>query len=108
MLISLAFASDSYEGGRCRPVISGSTSDGVPHLSATGLGHPVLRGDSLGRGSFVPNDVKIGGSRQSSFILLTGPNMGGKSTLLRQVCLAVILAQVTPSFTWVYLNPFNL
>ncbi|XP_018475958.1 DNA mismatch repair protein MSH6 [Raphanus sativus] len=94
VLISLAFASDSYEGGRCRPVISGSTSDGVPHLSATGLGHPVLRGDSLGRGSFVPNDVKIGGSRQSSFILLTGPNMGGKSTLLRQVCLAVILAQI--------------
>lgn len=95
MLISLAFASDSYEGVRCRPVISGSTSDDVPHLSATGLGHPVLRGDSLGRGSFVPNDVKIGGSKQASFILLTGPNMGGKSTLLRQVCLAVILAQVS-------------
>uniref|UniRef100_A0A1J3DKR0 DNA mismatch repair protein n=1 Tax=Noccaea caerulescens TaxID=107243 RepID=A0A1J3DKR0_NOCCA len=94
VLISLAFASDSYEGVRCRPVISGSTSDDVPHLSATGLGHPVLRGDSLGRGSFVPNDVKIGGSKQASFILLTGPNMGGKSTLLRQVCLAVILAQI--------------
>ncbi|KAF2304770.1 hypothetical protein GH714_037905 [Hevea brasiliensis] len=30
----------------------------------------------------------------ASFVLLTGPNMGGKSTLLRQVCLAVILAQV--------------
>lgn len=94
VLISLAFASDSYEGVRCRPVISGSTSDGVPHLSATGLGHPVLRGDSLGRGSFVPNNVKIGGAEKASFILLTGPNMGGKSTLLRQVCLAVILAQI--------------
>ncbi|ESQ37858.1 hypothetical protein EUTSA_v10028364mg [Eutrema salsugineum] len=94
VLISLAFASDSYEGVRCRPVISGSTSDDVPHLSATGLGHPVLRGDSLGRGSFVPNNVKTGGSKQASFILLTGPNMGGKSTLLRQVCLAVILAQI--------------
>ncbi|ESQ55376.1 hypothetical protein EUTSA_v10027266mg [Eutrema salsugineum] len=64
-------------------LISGSTSDDVSHLSATGLGHPVLRGDSLGRGSFVPNNVKIG-----------GPNMGGESTLLRQVCLAVILAQI--------------
>ncbi|CAH2072047.1 unnamed protein product [Thlaspi arvense] len=94
VLISLAFASDAYEGVRCRPVISGSTFDDVPHLSATGLGHPVLRGDSLGRGSFVPNNVKIGGSKQASFILLTGPNMGGKSTLLRQVCLAVILAQI--------------
>lgn len=99
MLISLAFASDSYEGVRCRPLISGSTSDDVPHLSATGLGHPVLRGDSLGRGSFVPNNVKIGGAKQASFILLTGPNMGGKSTLLRQVCLAVILAQVKLIFS---------
>ncbi|KFK30776.1 hypothetical protein AALP_AA6G024700 [Arabis alpina] len=94
VLISLAFASDSYDGVRCRPVILGSTSDDVSHLSATGLGHPVLRGDSLGRGSFVPNNVKIGGANQASFILLTGPNMGGKSTLLRQVCLAVILAQI--------------
>ncbi|XP_010456087.1 PREDICTED: DNA mismatch repair protein MSH6 [Camelina sativa] len=94
VLISLAFASDSYEGVRCRPVVSGSRSDDVPHLSATGLGHPVLRGDSLGRGSFVPNNVKIGGAEKASFILLTGPNMGGKSTLLRQVCLAVILAQI--------------
>ncbi|EOA19802.1 hypothetical protein CARUB_v10000048mg [Capsella rubella] len=94
VLISLAFASDSYDSVRCRPVVvSGSTSD-VPHLSATGLGHPVLRGDSLGRGSFVPNNVKIGGAEKASFILLTGPNMGGKSTLLRQVCLAVILAQI--------------
>ncbi|KAL1198069.1 DNA mismatch repair protein MSH6 [Cardamine amara subsp. amara] len=94
VLISLAFASDSYEGVRCRPVILGLTSDDVPRLSATGLGHPVLRGDSLGRGSFVPNNVKIGGAEEASFILLTGPNMGGKSTLLRQVCLAVILAQI--------------
>ncbi|XP_010556697.1 PREDICTED: DNA mismatch repair protein MSH6 [Tarenaya hassleriana] len=95
VLISLAIASDSYEGIRCRPVISGFTSSAnAPYLSATGLGHPILRGDSLGGGSFVPNNVKIGGAGQASFVLLTGPNMGGKSTFLRQVCLAVILAQI--------------
>lgn len=66
-----------------------------PFLVANNLGHPVLRNDTLGDGTFVPNDVSIGGSNKARFILLTGPNMGGKSTLLRQVCLAVILAQVS-------------
>lgn len=95
VLISLAIASDYYEGPTCRPTISGlSNLDEVPCLVAKSLGHPVLRSDSLGKGSFVSNDVNIGGSDCASFILLTGPNMGGKSTLLRQVCLAVILAQV--------------
>lgn len=96
MLISLAIASDYYEGPTCRPSVSGlSNLDEVPYLVAKSLGHPVIRSDSLGNGSFVPNDVNIGGSDGTSFILLTGPNMGGKSTLLRQVCLAAILAQVS-------------
>ncbi|KAJ6972861.1 DNA mismatch repair protein MSH6 [Populus alba] len=95
VLISLAIASDFYEGPACCPTIIGSSlSSEVPCLSAKKLGHPVLRSDSLGKGAFVPNDISIGGSGCASFILLTGPNMGGKSTLLRQVCLAVILAQI--------------
>lgn len=99
VLISLAIASDYYEGPTCRPSILGSSNpDEVPCLSAKNLGHPVLRSDSLGKGTFVPNDVSIGGSDHASFILLTGPNMGGKSTLLRQVCLSIILAQVR--FLW--------
>lgn len=95
VLISLAIASDFYEGPACCPTIIGSSlSSEVPCLSAKKLGHPVLRSDSLGKGAFVPNDISIGGSGCASFILLTGPNMGGKSTLLRQVCLTVILAQI--------------
>lgn len=49
---------------------------------------------------FIPNDVYLGGDLEQSrenlgdLILLTGPNMGGKSTMLRQVCLAIILAQL--------------
>ncbi|PON72400.1 DNA mismatch repair protein [Trema orientale] len=85
VLISLAIASDFYEGQTCQPTILGSSTDEVPRFSATNLGHPVIRSDSLGKGSFVPNDVNIGGSDNPSFILLTGPNMGGKSTLLRQL-----------------------
>ncbi|WCJ22309.1 DNA mismatch repair protein MSH6 [Euphorbia peplus] len=94
VLISLGIASEFYEGRACRPAIQVCSSTEGPHLSAKSLGHPVLRSDSLGKGEFVPNDISIGGSSGSSFLLLTGPNMGGKSTLLRQVCLAVILAQI--------------
>ncbi|EXB28598.1 DNA mismatch repair protein Msh6-1 [Morus notabilis] len=86
VLISLAIASDFYEGPTCQPVIlSSSCTDDVPSFAAKSLGHPVLRSDSLGKGSFVPNDITIGGSGNPSFILLTGPNMGGKSTFLRQL-----------------------
>lgn len=100
VLISLAIASDYYEGPTCRPTFI-DASNTTPCLCARSLGHPVLRSDSLGRGTFVPNHVNIGGSGNASFILLTGPNMGGKSTLLRQVCLAVILAQVMLLFDYI-------
>ncbi|CAG8856861.1 22827_t:CDS:2, partial [Gigaspora margarita] len=42
---------------------------------------------------FIPNDTFLGGD-QPNMILLTGPNMGGKSTLLRQNCVAIIMAQL--------------
>lgn len=51
--------------------------------------HPVV--ESL-RGSFVGNDVCL--SDKTSFIVLTGPNMAGKSTYLRQNALIVLLAQI--------------
>ena len=102
VLISLAIASEYYEGPTSRPIILDSSSlDEVPCFSAKSLGHPVLRSDSLGKGTFVPNEIIIGGSGHANFILLTGPNMGEggeKSTLLCQVCLALILAQVM--FLW--------
>jgi DNA mismatch repair protein MutS len=52
--------------------------------------HPVV--EQLGREPFVPNDAALdAGSAQ--IVLLTGPNMGGKSTYLRQVALIVLMAQ---------------
>jgi DNA mismatch repair protein MSH6 len=95
VLISLTIASNYFEGPSCRPIIKEPNGlDDNPTFHARKLGHPILQSDSLGKGSFVPNDIKIGGPGNASFIVLTGPNMGGKSTLLRQVCLTIILAQV--------------
>ncbi|HYZ17877.1 MAG TPA: DNA mismatch repair protein MutS, partial [Candidatus Acidoferrum sp.] len=53
--------------------------------------HPVM--EALLGSSFVPNDLRLGVTT-SRFILLTGPNMGGKSTYLRQSALLVVLAQI--------------
>jgi DNA mismatch repair protein MutS len=54
--------------------------------------HPVVEA-VVGRGAFVPNDCLIDPDSQQ-IILLTGPNMAGKSTYMRQVALSVILAQM--------------
>ena len=51
--------------------------------------HPVIEAVT---GHFVPNDVFFDDNQQ--IILLTGPNMAGKSTYLRQVALLVIMAQM--------------
>jgi DNA mismatch repair protein MutS len=52
--------------------------------------HPIVE-RHLG-GAFVPNDVALDGT-DTQLVILTGPNMGGKSTYLRQVALLALLAQ---------------
>jgi DNA mismatch repair protein MutS len=59
-------------------------------LAAVDLRHPVV--ERLAAGAFVPNDVTLNGSTHQ-LVVLTGPNMGGKSTYLRQVALLCVLAQ---------------
>ncbi|MGC1654084.1 MAG: DNA mismatch repair protein MutS, partial [Candidatus Sulfotelmatobacter sp.] len=57
--------------------------------------HPVIEQQEMAGGSerFVPNDLFLN-STSHTILLLTGPNMGGKSTYLRQTALIVILAQM--------------
>ena len=57
---------------------------------ATDSRHPIVE-RHVG-GAFVPNDVALDG-RRAQVVILTGPNMGGKSTYLRQVALLALLAQ---------------
>lgn len=93
-LISLSVASNNMEKPICTPVFISTASDNdTPVLKARALRHPTLEASKFGSGSFVPNDVELGGN-VAPFMVLTGPNMGGKSTLLRQVSSAVIMAQV--------------
>jgi DNA mismatch repair protein MutS len=54
--------------------------------------HPVVE-KALGPGAFIPNDTALSNS-DNQLIVLTGPNMAGKSTYLKQVALIVLLAQV--------------
>ena len=63
-------------------------------LSAIDVRHPVV--ERLAGGTFVPNDIQLNGTT-NQLVILTGPNMGGKSTYLRQVALLCLLAQ-TGSF----------
>eukprot|EP00879_Flechtneria_rotunda_P025746 GHRR01027386.1.p1 GENE.GHRR01027386.1~~GHRR01027386.1.p1 ORF type:complete len:1037 (+),score=479.42 GHRR01027386.1:1366-4476(+) len=94
-LMALAGAALAADGVMCRPKLLELAATGSVVFRAGQLRHPAGLA-STAYGSFVPNDIQLGGDAPS-FILLTGPNMGGKSTLLRQVCLAAVLAQVRKS-----------
>lgn len=79
------FAELAAEAGYVRPHMTSGDE-----LAIAQGRHPVL--DRLLAGRFVPNDTALGGKGER-LLLVTGPNMGGKSTYLRQVALIVLLAQ---------------
>jgi DNA mismatch repair protein MutS len=61
-------------------------------ITIKGGRHPVVE-RSLGSDGFIPNDVYLC-NKDTQLIILTGPNMSGKSTYLKQVALIVLLAQI--------------
>jgi len=84
-----AFAETARLYGYCRPLIS----DGCGLFIRDGR-HPVLE-QNVSEERFVPNDARLDGETQIA--LITGPNMAGKSTYIRQVALIALLAH-TGSF----------
>jgi len=73
--------------GYCRPQLREEL-----RLHITDGRHPVLD-QSLVEEKFVPNDVEVDGDK-NRLLILTGPNMAGKSTYIRQVALLVLMAQI--------------
>ncbi len=85
VLCSLAETADREN--YCRPEVN---NEGTIHI--VGGRHPVVE-KMLEQGAFVPNDtlLDLGDNRLS---IITGPNMAGKSTYMRQVALIVLMAQI--------------
>jgi DNA mismatch repair protein MutS len=84
-----ALADVAAREGYARPVLT----DGFD-LDIAGGRHPVVE-RMMPRDKFIPNDVRL--TEDARVVILTGPNMAGKSTILRQVGLIVLMAQ-TGSF----------
>jgi DNA mismatch repair protein MutS len=84
-----SFAKLAAERGYCRPEFSATGE-----LLIVDGRHPVIE-ELLRQGGerFVPNDLYLE-SQQQQLLLITGPNMGGKSTYLRQAALIVLMAQM--------------
>ncbi|XP_031505729.1 DNA mismatch repair protein MSH7 [Nymphaea colorata] len=102
VLRSFAVTAISSSGSICRPLFVSVDSSPIlkngnagPILRLKHLWHPYAtleNGDSV-----VPNDILLGQDAVEHHpcgLLLTGPNMGGKSTLLRATCLAILLSQL--------------
>ncbi len=85
--VYLSLAEVAAKNNYCRPTLN--EGDTI-HIVAGR--HPVIE-QAQTETPFIPNDVEISNSR-AQILIITGPNMAGKSTYLRQVALIVLLAQI--------------
>ncbi len=82
-----SLAETAYQNDYIRPLI-----DNSGNIEIKSGRHPVVE-KFLKESRFVPNDLKIDRDK-ANFAIITGPNMGGKSTFMRQTALLVIMAQM--------------
>ena len=81
------FAETAQQRNYCRPLFSPE-----PGLSIEAGRHPVVEDQFADGEGFIANDTELGDGRR--LLLITGPNMGGKSTYMRQTALIALLAHV--------------
>ncbi|MBL8394850.1 MAG: DNA mismatch repair protein MutS, partial [Candidatus Accumulibacter sp.] len=81
------FADSARLRNYCRPLFSSE-----PGLLIEGGRHPVVEGQLAGGETFIANDCRLTDERR--LLLITGPNMGGKSTYMRQTALIALLAHI--------------
>ena len=84
--LAIAKLSRNLDLPKCRPKFY---SEGSPRIECKSLRHPCLRTET----GVISNDVCLGGQSHNIWFL-TAPNGGGKSTLMRTICVAVIMAQI--------------
>ena len=84
--VMISFATAAIENGYVRPEISNEFD-----MKIIEGRHPVVE-KLIGRGDFVSNDTLL--TEKEKFLVLTGPNMSGKSTYMKQVALISIMAQI--------------
>ena len=82
----VSFATVAKENGYCRPEIA---DRGGPLCISEGR-HPVV--EALSKERFVPNDTRL--DDETHTMVITGPNMAGKSTYMRQTALIVLMAHI--------------
>lgn len=84
----IGFACSAVEQHYVRPIFT-TSRDLMVHQSR----HPVVEAKikSMGQGQFIANDVTL--TQEERLWIITGPNMGGKSTFLRQTALIIVMAQ---------------
>lgn len=85
--VYMSLALDAMKGNWTKPEVNNGTE-----LYYENGRHPLVE-DTLPAGSFVPNNLDIG-TPQTQIMLITGPNMGGKSVFLKQTAIITILAQM--------------
>ncbi|MBS1149796.1 MAG: mismatch repair protein MutS [Myxococcaceae bacterium] len=85
--VLISFARVSAAGRYVRPTIDESQV-----LQIEGGRHPVVEKSLPAGDVFVPNDVRLD-REEAQLLVITGPNMAGKSTVMRQVALTVVMAQ---------------
>ena len=94
-LASLSIVSGHSDVPQSRPVFRRDPEgeETLPaYMNLKKMVHPCVT--LQGKQTFIPNDTILDTAHDQSLLLVTGPNMGGKSTLLRQTAIAVILAQI--------------
>ena len=82
-----SLAAVAMDNGYCKPVVNDE-----PQIIIKDGRHPVVE-KIIGRENFTPNDTYLDRNSQR-MMLITGPNMAGKSTYMRQVALIVLLARI--------------
>ena len=101
-LVALGCSARAMEsdGPVCFPTVSPPNGAGPPTFEARDLRHPTLQrcASALAGGgaerAVVPSDIHLGSAGSKRLLILSGPNMGGKSTLMRAVALVYVLAQM--------------